>query len=76
MKKLLIKKWLKNYLILFSVFFLIEIIFDLLEEFTLLSWSIVRIIFFNNIMALLFSFFICFFKDKIVMIINLVLTFF
>lgn len=76
MKKLLIKKWLKNYLILFSVFFLIEIIFDLLEGFTLLSWSIVRIVLFNNIMALLFSFFICFFKDKIVMIINLVLTFF
>lgn len=76
MKKLLIKKWLKNYLILFSVFFLIEIIFDLLEGFTVLSWSIVRIVLFNNIMALLFSFFICFFKDKIVMIINLVLTFF
>ena len=75
MKKLLINKWLKNHIILLSVFFLVEIIFNLLEGFSILSWSILRILLFNNILALLLSFFISFAKDKIAMIINLVLTF-
>ena len=74
MKKLLINRWLKNYLFFLINLIIIEVLFIFLDGATI-SKSIVRIVLFNNILAVLLSFFMSFAKDKLNKILLAILLF-
>ena len=71
MKKLFANRWTKNYIFLLINFLVIEILFTYIDGANI-SISITRIIAFNNILALILSFFMSFFKDKVNKIISII----
>ena len=74
MKKLLINRWLKNYFFFLINLIILEVLFIFLDGATI-SKSIIRIILFNNILAILLSFFVSFSKDKLNKILIIILHF-
>ena len=75
MKKLFANRWLKNYLFLLINLVIIEVMFMYIDG-SSISISITRIIAFNSIVALIFSFINSFFKGKTNKILNIILVFF
>ena len=74
MKETLKNRWLKNFLFLLLYFVIIEIIFTFIDGASI-SISITRIVAFDAILALIFSFINSFFKGKVNKILNAVLLF-
>lgn len=64
MKNDLTKKIIKNYLILFIFIFSTELIFRLVNDGGFFSWALLRIFLYCNIVSLLISILISFYKEK------------
>ena len=67
--------FLKNFLIIFTTTILIELLFRILSNNLFFGWAIARISVYLIMISLLVSFISSFFKNKISIIINLVLVF-
>lgn len=64
MKNDLTKKIIKNYLILFIFIFSTELIFRLVNDGGFFSWALLRIFLYCNIISILVSILISFYKEK------------
>ena len=74
MKKVLTDRWFKNYIFLFTNFILIEILFTYIDGASITK-SIIRIIAFNSLIALIFSFLTSFANYKLNKVLNAIIVF-
>ena len=74
MKKIFIKRWFKNYLFLLINFILVEVLFTFIDG-SSLSISMTRIVAFNSLLAVIFSFFTSFAGYKLNKVLNAIIVF-